>query len=100
MDDFTAVWTAVLNNRIVVNSENARLWSLPDGVEWIGGIKELYNRPCYDYFTGQISSLSRVLVIGTPGFVGITITKPESFETGFVTLAISLGDTSKKTPSE
>jgi hypothetical protein len=65
--DFSAVWTAIVNDLVTENPTNRRLWSLPNGIMWIGGIQELYNRPCYDEITGNIISLSRVLVKGTPG---------------------------------
>jgi len=49
--DFSVVWSAILNDKIIESPENPRLWSLPDGVDWIGGVKELYNRACYDEIT-------------------------------------------------
>ena len=33
VDDFSAVWTAIVQSRIVVNDANPRIWSLPDGLE-------------------------------------------------------------------
>ena len=44
-----------------------RLWSLPDGLEWCDGVKELYNRPCYDRITADVLTRTHALVIGTPG---------------------------------
>ena len=72
VDDFSAVWTAIVNHPIVQNQENPRLWSLHGGVKWIGGIQELYNRQCYDEITADISSMTHALVIGTPG-IGKTL---------------------------
>jgi hypothetical protein len=72
VDDFSAVWTAIVNHPIVKNPENPRLWSLHGGIKWIGGIQELYNRPCYDEVTKNISALTHALVIGTPG-IGKTL---------------------------
>jgi hypothetical protein len=65
--DFSAVWTAILNGQIEEKSPNRRLWSLPDDLQWIGGIKELYNRPCYDKITEELDSSKCLLVKGTPG---------------------------------
>jgi len=65
--DFSVVWSAILNDKIIESPENPRLWSLPDGVDWIGGVKELYNRACYDEITKIAFSKKRVLVRGTPG---------------------------------
>ena len=70
--DFSAVWTAILNGNITKSPENSRLWSLPDGVEWIGDIKTIYNRPCYDDMIASTSSVKRMLIIGTPG-IGKTV---------------------------
>ena len=61
-----------MNGSVSKNSSNPRLLSLPGEAEWIGGIKGLYNRPCYDDITKQISSLSFALAIGTPG-IGKTL---------------------------
>ena len=72
MDDFSAVWTAIVKHPIVKNQENPRLWSLHGGIKWIGGVQELFNRPCYDEITEDISSLTHALVIGTPG-IGKTL---------------------------
>ena len=72
MDDFSAVWTAIVQNRIVVNETNPRLWSLPDGIKWIGNIEELYNRECYDMITMELETLTHALVFGTPG-IGKTL---------------------------
>ena len=38
----------------------------------MGGIQELYNRPCYDEITKEISTLTHALVLGTPG-IGKTL---------------------------
>jgi len=70
--DFSAVWTAIVNDEIIENEKNPRLWSLPGGLAWIGGVQDLYNRPCYDIITADISSVTRALVIGTPG-IGKTL---------------------------
>ena len=70
--DFSAVWTAIVNHPIVENPENSRLWSLHGGIKWMGGIQELYNRPCYDEITKKISTLTHVLVFGTEG-TGLTL---------------------------
>ena len=67
MDDFSAVWTAIVNDSVIKNSTDPRLWSLYGGIKWIGGTNVLYNRPCYDDITEDISSLTHALVIGTPG---------------------------------
>ena len=72
VDDFSAVWNAIVNHPIVENKKNPRLWSLRGGIKWIGGVEELYNRPCYDDITEDISSLTHALVIGTPG-IGKTL---------------------------
>ena len=75
VDDFSSVWTAIVNGHIIENEKNERLWSLYDGVnriKWVGDIEELYNRECYDDITTQLSNLTRVLVYGTPG-VGKTL---------------------------
>ena len=72
VDDFSAVWNAILNHPIVENPEDPRLWSLHGGIKWIGGIQELYNRPCYDEITKEISTLTHALVFGTPG-IGKTL---------------------------
>ena len=61
-----------MNHPIVENPENPRLWSLHGGIKWIGGVQELYNRPCYDEITEDILSLTHALVIGTPG-IGKTL---------------------------
>ena len=65
--DFSVIWSAILNDQIIESPENPRLWSLPDGLDWIGGVKELYNRACYDDITKITLSKRRVLVRGTPG---------------------------------
>ena len=49
--DFSDVWTAILNGQIIESPENPRLWSLPNGLDWIDGVKVLYNRACYDEIT-------------------------------------------------
>ena len=72
VDDFSAVWTAIVQNRIVVNDANPRIWSLPDGIKWIGNIEELYNRECYDKITMDLETLTHALVFGTPG-IGKTL---------------------------
>ena len=72
VDDFSAVWTAIVNHPIVENPENPRLWSLHGGIKWMGGKQELYNRPCYDEITKNISTLTHVLVFGTEG-IGKTL---------------------------
>ena len=72
VDEFSAVWNAIVNHPIVENKENSRLWSLHGGIKWIGGVQELYNRPCYDDITEDISSLTHALVKGTPG-IGKTL---------------------------
>ena len=61
-----------MKHPIVKNQENPRLWSLHGGIKWIGGVQELFNRPCYDEITEDISSLTHALVIGTPG-IGKTL---------------------------
>ena len=61
-----------MNHPIIENQENPRLWSLHGGIKWIGGVQELYNRPCYDEITGKIFSLTHALVFGTPG-IGKTL---------------------------
>ena len=68
------MWSAILGDRIITNPDNPRLWSLPDGISWFGGVKKLYNRKCYDAITDRIktSSLTHLLVIGTPG-IGKTL---------------------------
>ena len=70
--DFSAVWTSIVNDQIVEKLTDRRVWSLPDDLNWIGGIKELYNRPCYDKITEELDSLKCVLVKGTPG-IGKTL---------------------------
>ena len=72
VDDFSAVWTAIVNHPIVEDPENPRLWSLHGGIKWMGGIQKLYNRPCYDEITKNISTLTHALVLGTPG-IGKTL---------------------------
>ncbi len=69
---FSAVWNAIVNHPIVENPENPRLWSLHGGIKWIGGVQELYNRPCYDEITKEVSSVTHALVFGTPG-IGKTL---------------------------
>ena len=68
--DFSTVWTAVVNNQIIVeNPSNPRSWSLPDRIQWIGNIDKLYNRPCYDKITEDILSLglTRAIIFGSTG---------------------------------
>ena len=74
VEDFSAVWSAILNNDIIENSKNPRLWSLPLDTKWLGGIKALFNRPCYEEIITEIFdlSLTHVLIIGTPG-IGKTL---------------------------
>jgi hypothetical protein len=72
VSDFSAVWTAILNGNVTKSPENSRLWSLPEGIEWIGDIKTLYNRPCYDDMIASATSVKRMLIIGTPG-IGKTL---------------------------
>ena len=62
----------MLNHTIIKNPNDSRLWSLHGGIKWIGDIQELYNRPCYDEITKNLSSLTHALVIGTPG-IGKTL---------------------------
>ena len=64
---WTPVWTAIVNDRIIENPTNPRLWLLPDGIKWVGGVQELYNRECYDEITKNISSLTHALMYGTTG---------------------------------
>ena len=64
---WTPVWTAIVNDRIIENPTNPRLWLLPDGINWVGDVQELYNRECYDEITKKISSLTHALIYGTPG---------------------------------
>lgn len=78
MTRFSTVWTAIVNDQLIMNPGNSRLWSLRDGdnigIKWIGDVDVLYNRPCYEVVTMDIenASLSQVLVIGTPG-IGKTL---------------------------
>ena len=61
-----------MKHPIEVNEKNPRLWSLHGGIKWIGGVQELYNRPCYDEITKEITSVTHALVFGTPG-IGKTL---------------------------
>ena len=70
--DFSAVWTAIVNDNIIKNSTDPRLLSLPGRLKWIGGLDVLYNRPCYDDITKDVASMTHALVIGTPG-IGKTL---------------------------
>lgn len=78
VDNFSAVWTSIVNDQLIKNDDNPRLWSLRDGdnngIKWIGDVDVLFNRPCYEVITEDIenASLSHVLVIGTPG-IGKTL---------------------------
>ena len=74
VDDYSAVWTAIVKHPIIENPENPRLWSLHGGIKWIGRVQELYNRPCYDAITKEVSvsSVTHALITGTPG-IGKTL---------------------------
>ena len=65
--DVGDVWSAIVNDEIIPNPDNPRLRMLPGGVKWIGGLRVIYNRRCYDEITNDLPSHSHVLVIGTPG---------------------------------
>ena len=69
---FSAVWTEILNGRVIKSPDNPRLWSLPGGIEWICGIGTLYNRPCYDDMIATALSSKMVTIIGTTG-IGKTL---------------------------
>ena len=72
VDDFSAVWTAIVHHPIIENPMNPRMWSLHGGIKWFGGIQQLSNRPCYDEITKKISSVTHALIYGTPG-IGKTL---------------------------
>ena len=63
----SAVWKAIVKDRVIKNPNNARLWTLPDNISWMGEIKEFYNRVYYDEIITNISVVNKALVIGTPG---------------------------------
>ena len=69
MDEFSAVWTALVQGTIIEDTLNPRVWKLQGEIPWIGTVKRFYNRECYDKITENIFSneLTHVLIIGTPG---------------------------------
>ena len=69
VDDFSSVWTALVNGNIIENQTNPRLWTLPDGILWIGNVTTFYNRECYDQITQNIfdGKFTHALILGTPG---------------------------------
>jgi len=63
-----------VKDQIYADPNNVALWSLPGSTKWFGKVERLYNRPCYDEITKNITTgnLSDVLIIGTPG-IGKTL---------------------------
>jgi hypothetical protein len=69
-NDISAVWRCIRNGKLhkEAGKLNTKLnyWTLEDTV-WLGKVKVLYNRDCYDDIIQQMSGKNLVLVRGTPG---------------------------------
>jgi hypothetical protein len=65
-NDLQATWNAIVNGG-VAKDPSTRLWRLHGDVQWVGKIKELYNRECYDNLLAKMKGNDTVLIKGTPG---------------------------------
>jgi ATPase subunit of ABC transporter with duplicated ATPase domains len=61
------LWKKIVDNEVIKEGKDNRIWKLANGVQWLDDMDILYNREIYDKFLIGMKGKKLVLIKGSPG---------------------------------